>query len=233
MKFSLHLILMFFIGVSTAQNGIIDIQLENDFNSFSKTIINENIKAELDLTHQSLFLYTSKDSIIIQCQVDKSKKNTTQIKFKNKLIVTKKISKPTIKKNIEFRIIDYIIVKELTFNKNKFDFKKISNSSKNIDFITTKRVLSQRMISFNREKGIGLYEYHKKVLVVRNLNSNEWFFISKKWWDFSKTHKTKNRTTWKNLTNYTKKHYSTLPFIIPKKLLKQLKHSSSYYDLYN
>ncbi|WP_375238027.1 hypothetical protein [Aurantibacter sp.] len=234
MKLKLSLFLLFISSILNSQNLIDQKDLEQCIKEYSKAITTENIDLELSLMHPALFLNTKKDTIVNQYFRDESKKDSTLIKYKNKLFIIQEISKPIKRGDLDFKVIDFILVKELTYSKkllsimDTVDISYTISRHKKFNSNKSKLKYPRMWISYNKETGVGLSYRNKKILVVKNRISNKWYFISNRWWDFNKSTDKRYIIAWKIKRNYTKKHYSTLPFIIPKKLLKQLKQSNNY-----
>ncbi len=223
-----------------SQNTELSENLENSFKNYSLAIINEDLESELELMHSSLFENSSIEKISAEYYQDNLKKDTTQIvKTENISVIIKAISKPTKKRGFEYRVIDYVIVKNITFGKEYFESLERQASASETEkknWICNNhsiRDYSIQSLSFDKETRIGTYSYHKRILAIHNLNSEKWQFISDKWWDFQALPKSKNNTGWNILSYYKKKHISSINSFIPKKIIKKMRKKTGYNNVYN
>lgn len=235
MKLITTYIFLFISSFSLSQNSKYNKDLEDYFRDYSKALVAEDLNSELDLMYPTLFQNYSKEKIISDYKKDYLKKDTAVIKeTKNHLVVIKNISKSTIKNNKDYRIINYILIKEITFSKEFIDSKKYDSMSKSriknkaLCNVSSRRDYTVQSILFDKEKRIGTHSYHKKILAVRSLDSQEWWFISDKWWDFNPKIKKKRSTGWTIPWHYTKRNLSNIELNIPNSILKEMRTKTRY-----
>ncbi|MEM5540335.1 hypothetical protein [Olleya sp. AS48] len=223
-----------------SQNSELNLSLEESFKDYSSAILNEDIESELELMYPTLFENSSIEKIKSEYEKDNLKKDTTQItKTKNILVIIKTISEPIKKRSNEYRVIDYIVVKNITFGKEYHeDLKREASASENekknwICNNHSRRDYPVQSLSFNEQTRIGTYSYHKKILAIRNLSSKKWHFISDKWWSFQSLSKHKNNTGWIIPRNYKKRNISNIQCFIPRKIMKKMERKTGYNNVYN
>lgn len=223
-----------------SQNSELSKNLEDSFKDYSLAVVNENIESELELMHPSLFKNSSIEKISAEYNKDYLKKDTTQIeKTKNISVIIKAISKPIKKRGFEYRVIDYVIVKNITFGKEYFESLERQASASETEkknWICNNhsiRDYSVQSLSFDKQTRIGTYSYHKRILAIHNLNSEKWQFISDKWWNFQALPKSKNNIGWNIPSYYKKKHISSINCYIPKKIIKKMRKKTGYNNVYN
>ncbi|MEM6721118.1 MAG: hypothetical protein AAF611_17445 [Bacteroidota bacterium] len=144
-------------------------------------------------------------------------------------------------KNKEYRIIDYIIIKEINFQKKFYDMMKQSDSinkmrrgyNKSIYETSGRRDTSIQPLSFDQKTKIGVYSYHRRILAIKEPQSNQWWFISDKWCDLSTSRKYKRKYAWR--LKYTPQicFLSDIDLYIPKSVLKTMKKSLGYNSVYH
>ncbi|AXG70583.1 hypothetical protein KORDIASMS9_02823 [Kordia sp. SMS9] len=241
MKHIYIVILLFVCQMACSQNAQSDKNLEDYFKAYSKAIIEENVANELQLIHPALFENSSKEETIEDYLKMISRRDTTQIKKTNKIIAIKNISDPIKKRNIEYRIIDYIIITEIVFKKKLYDKMRQSDSinktkrwyNKSIYESLGRRDTSIQPLSFDQNAKIGIYSYHKRIIAVREPQSKQWWFISDKWCDLTTSRKAKRNLAWR--FNYSSQicFISDIDLYIPKDILKAIKKPLGYNSVYH
>jgi len=236
MKSSTTYLFLFITSFTFSQNSELNKDLEDYFRDYSKALVDEDLNSELDLMYPTLFQNYTKEKIISDYEKDYSKKDTTAItETKNHLVAIKGVSKSTIKNNKEYRIIDYILIKKITFSKEFIESEKKDDSIsklgiKNRTFcnVSSRRDYTVQSISFDKKTRIGIYSYHRKILAVRDLDSQNWWFISDKWWNFIPKTKKKRSTGWTIPWNYKKRSFSNINLDIPNSILKEMRKKTGY-----
>jgi len=240
MKSLLTYLLILTAYSSFCQESKLNKNLEDYFKDYTTAIINNSLESELELMYPALFKNHSKKEINIKYNNSQSKKDTTQISIKNQLIIIKKITEPILKKINEYRIIDYIIIREVEFKKEFYqNWKKEDSINKikeqrfdcNVSF--TRRNKSVQPLTFNENERTGLYAHHERILAIREAESEKWWFVSKKWCDFNTLPKSKKNTSWSFPLISQIINVSNINEDIPYEIIKIMREKTSYNTISN
>jgi hypothetical protein len=240
MKSLLTYLLILTAYSSLCQESKLNKNLEDYFKDYTTAIINNNLESELELMHPALFKNHSREEINIEYNNSQSKKDTTQVSKKNQLIVIKNITESTFKKGNEYRIIDYIIIREVEFKKEIYqNMKKEDSISKikeqrfdcNVPF--TGRDKSVQPLTFDENKKMGLYAHHERILAIRESESKKWWFISKKWCNFNPLPKSNKNTSWSFPIISQIINVSNINEDIPSEIIRIMREKTGYNTVYN
>lgn len=234
MKSLLTYLLILTTYSSFCQESKLNKNLEDYFKDYTTAIISNNLECELELMYPALFKNHSREEINIEYSKTQSKKDTSQVSKKNQLIVIKNITEPTLKKNNEYRIIDYIIIREVEFKNDFYQNSKKEDSISKINEqrfdcnVSSRRDKSVQSLTFDENKRTGLYAHHERILAIRESESEKWWFISKKWCNFNPLPKSNKNTSWSFPLISQVINISNIKEDIPNEIIKTMREKTGY-----
>lgn len=215
-------------NLTVAQMADID-SVEKEFNKYAKTIIKKDLKTELGFLPDQFFNKTSKENYLKQIQKQNLELDSSVVKSSiNQNIIIKSISDPVVRKNKQYHIIEYVLLKKIVFTESflsqPYDKSKFNRNP------YFKKHQSSQGISYDNENHTGTYAYHYKVLSGFDQLTKKWFFLSERWIDFSKQNQ--RNTNWDKILNTHKEDIADLRLNLPRSIRKRMQQKSGYFKHY-